>query len=1107
MNAVFIGQGSFPAGCLVGMVGLEMSDSRTPEEVLLPWSAVACLCYSLVAAVSVAAALLSGSVGPKWERPDPQELWHARAAILLVFSGVVMEMCFLVSSSMSMKLMGSGVSSKLRLHGVGDSLLTLTEYSLKIFTGMYTWWRSGALIHVDTLAIGGPRPVYFTRFAQWSVEVPILVLIGNRAFLNNCSTREMLVRSGPSLLATFLYVWASWLMEVTPSVSVRWPMLFLSLSGFVFVGIDQIVLACHHRHEDNFNLKLGMIIYQLSTFTIYSIVFLLGRFGTLNSFQEQCFYAYGDATLKTFQGAILAMIRNREDLGVIHSWWLATVVATEDLDNLVRRALVPVFSLDLQGRISAWNDSMEKLTGLALKEVHGRPLKEVACPESREGLQAAIDEVLATGVVAGRALGGAGDGKGCEGEVALGVPVVDACAVASRPFASLVEISIPISSGTAAKGPATRQLAMSLVPKSTGTGQLAGIMAIGQDLSEVAELKITQEKKTALMALLSHEIRSPLHGIMGLTMALMSTEAGKSMERQLGMVKGCAARLLDLVTNVMDLAQHEKRKRDGRPAPRPTAPVNFAAIVDEVITLMSMAVDKMNTPLLRPSVRLINNVANMQVALIPGDPHKCTQLVYNLVTNACKFTERGFVSISVRHLPEAKRLEIDVADSGSGISEEGLKRIFQPFEQEQHGDRRSFQGIGLGLAVCQDIAELHGGEIRVRSQVGHGSTFTISLFCDGTLGFGQPCSGCNTSVPVQGPGQTVDSSPARAAIQPPQEVAAVDSNMPFVLSVDDDEVNQEVIRNALSDVCTIVCAMDGKQAIKCMKDCVQAKQRLPDVVLLDIQMPGMSGFEVCEEIRKSFECCHHKLPIIMVSARSPTDQTAIESFDKGATDFLSKPFNVEVLKRKVQVALQLKQQCGGSSITPSVAEEASERVRAAGAQAILAEEKAELAERKSLLAERKSQELQEHLEHVQRQLEEALARQAILPVEPISQPLPVTAVVAQPRGHAGGRFHKAAVPLARHLVGTGAVVRILVSRLEILNRIARECRGLLAMPASQAFLQEKPDYDDDEQWEENAGLGGHLKGYTALAKVIKSQLEMMEQVSAQSCDLAKLTRI
>lgn len=128
--------------------------------------------------------------------------------------------------------------------------------------------------------------------------------------------------------------------------------------------------------------------------------------------------------------------------------------------------------------------------------------------------------------------------------------------------------------------------------------------------------------------------------------------------------------------------------------------------------------------------------------------------------------------------------------------------------------------------------------------------------------------------------------------------------MPLVLSVDDDEVNQEVVKVALDGLCDVYCAMDGSQAVKFLEERQAQNLPLPDTVLLDIQMPGMSGFEVCEEMRQRFEANHCKMPIVMISAKVPQDDTALKGFRTGMTDFVPKPFNTEVLRKKMQVVLQ-----------------------------------------------------------------------------------------------------------------------------------------------------------------------------------------------------------
>eukprot|EP00928_Gymnodinium_smaydae_P007811 TRINITY_DN12796_c0_g3_i1.p1 TRINITY_DN12796_c0_g3~~TRINITY_DN12796_c0_g3_i1.p1 ORF type:complete len:613 (+),score=95.71 TRINITY_DN12796_c0_g3_i1:157-1839(+) len=335
--------------------------------------------------------------------------------------------------------------------------------------------------------------------------------------------------------------------------------------------------------------------------------------------------------------------------------------------------------------------------------------------------------------------------------------------------------------------------------------------------------------------------------------------------------------------------------------------------------MIGNSVDKTNKPLLKPGTRLMNSGVGTEVPLVRGDAHKCTQLIYNLLTNACKFTERGSITVSFRHLPPEKRLEVDVTDTGKGISEAGQKRIFQPFEQEMRGDCRSFQGIGLGLAVCKEIAELHQGSLKVKSVVGQGSTFTLSLPCDGELGFVKVLGESAGKDGTQDAASVSKCTPVirkeeRSADEVQSHIEALEfKTKPVVLSVDDDEVNQEVIKNALRDICEVKCAMSGAETLEFFDISVKTKTPFPALVLLDIQMPGMTGFEVCAKIRATYEKSLSKLPVTMVSAKSPSDTAALDSFDSGCTDFVPKPFNTHLLRKKVIAALKMRE----SGVHPS----------------------------------------------------------------------------------------------------------------------------------------------------------------------------------------------
>ncbi|CAE8587047.1 unnamed protein product [Polarella glacialis] len=828
---------------------------------LLPWSAKLCLAHSFIIVVSMMAVWFSGETPLRWTEPDPEANWHARTAVLLIFSAALAELCFLASNSVTVEIVDENMQSQMRLHGTGDSILTLGEYAAKFWCGTYLWYYEGGIIHTDQLAWGGPRPVYLGRFAQWSIAVPILVLISNR--------------SAPALLLSALYVWSCWLMEVTTNPAGRWFLLVMTLLGFVFVSLDQACLALQFHYVSTYRAKVFMIVYQFVTFTMYAAAFLMGRFGLVGCLAEQQFYAYADATIKVFQGAILAMIRNFEDLRHLRHWWLEAVSAKDDFERLVKAACVPVFSLDKDGLITKWNENMIRITGVTCEDALGKQLEHFLGADSREAFQTLLHDSL---------------NPAEKNTITLG--------------SNMLELNMTCVAGS-------RALMMNIIPQVTQEGKIHGLVGIGQDITEICELKAVEAKKTQLMSVVSHELRSPLHGMIGLT-GMMVESAAEGQKRQLQMVRACATRLLELVTNVMDLTEAEKRKQAGAPKKAPSAPVNFAEIAEEAVVMTSLAVDKANKSLVHSAVTLVNEITKMkELPVVLGDPYKCTQLIYNLLTNSCKFTSHGSVTIRARHMKAINRLEIDVVDTGVGIPEDAQKRIFKPFEQEHshRGDARNFQGVGLGLAVCLEIIQQHNAQIRVHSKVGQGSTFTLSFACEPTETFqltDKP-SLSEEIVMARKDKESVTLSEIAVSNAASQAVSIAGSpRRPVVLSVDDDQVNQEVIKVALQEHYEIVIAMSGEEALDYLGQCKSNGTDFPDIVLLDIQMPGLTGFAVCTEIREKFEKSKGKLPVIMVSAKAPALQSAIESFQTGSSDFIPKPFDVSFLRHKVDVAIRIK---------------------------------------------------------------------------------------------------------------------------------------------------------------------------------------------------------
>ena len=593
-----------------------------------------------------------------------------------------------------------------------------------------------------------------------------------------------------------------------------------------------------------------------------------------------------------------------------------------------------------------------------------------------------------------------------------------------------------------------------------GTGAIVRMVAVGQDLTEVIKFKAVEERKNRFMAVVSHELRSPLHGITGLVTSLIaaaeadaekeeqrtipesgrascvgaagvravatsreSSAAGSSRDsfiKPLKMIKSCSERLLQLVITIMDMSAMAAENRaaaaaatsgkgQGQMVRRKALKrerVDLVAIVEEVCVLVGSATSKTMEPLLGKDVELLNGVvapdspqswnenrsqmrentgcdeANCRHSglVIEGDSHAITQVLFNLITNACKFCRRGTIQVTVRRRiakgnqktgqgrrlqnkdnkgmsTQGDRVEIDVKDTGIGISRRSLKRIFEPFEQEVNADSRSFEGIGLGLAVSREVVRRHGGDIRVRSVVGRGSTFTVSLpthlpdtlrtvssFAvlphrsskdnnddddedeadeegvpdekdeeeegsvseyheDDDVGVkvretsAQPSVAQRTKAVVVSPFLTGSTTavegkkdlrrrhPSMIAHSALSQKSSPVKMKPLLLSVDDDAVNQEVVKRALQgEDYDVVQAMNG---FECLDFFRKNPTRLPDAVLLDVMMPGLDGFEVCSQLRSPegpFSLGPSELPIIMLSAREPVPSSIIQGLLSGSND-------------------------------------------------------------------------------------------------------------------------------------------------------------------------------------------------------------------------------
>jgi signal transduction histidine kinase len=369
-----------------------------------------------------------------------------------------------------------------------------------------------------------------------------------------------------------------------------------------------------------------------------------------------------------------------------------------------------------------------------------------------------------------------------------------------------------------------------------------------------AQAEEANEAKTEFLASMSHEVRTPLNGILGYTDLLLDDSAlTEHQRRHLDRIQSAGAALLTVVNDVLDFSKIEAGQIDLDA--RAFAP---AALIDNAASIVKGLAEKKR---LTMTVELPGNLPERLI----GDQDRIRQVLLNLLNNAVKFTAVGGVTLRVectRRADETCILRFSVTDTGIGIAPEMLNRLFQRFSQVDGSISREFGGTGLGLAISKRLVQLMGGEIGVESERGRGSTFWFSI-----------------SLPLAEQGTQIESTIARGS----------SSNRAVrILLVEDNEINQEIacaVLKAAGHHLDVVS--DGAAAIAA----VQA--RAYDLVLMDVQMPGMDGMTATKHIR-ALRHPAHLLPIVAMTANVLPQQ--ISRFrEAGMDDHIGKPFKREEL--------------------------------------------------------------------------------------------------------------------------------------------------------------------------------------------------------------------
>jgi two-component system sensor histidine kinase ChiS len=397
------------------------------------------------------------------------------------------------------------------------------------------------------------------------------------------------------------------------------------------------------------------------------------------------------------------------------------------------------------------------------------------------------------------------------------------------------------------------------------------------------------EAKNQIMANTSHELRTPLHGIINLADLIRIGASGPvspQAVQDLEMIINSASRLNSLVNDILDFSKLQKQQLEIQ-----HKPVDLFQVAENSLALLK--------PLHREKPIDLQNELTKDLPLVDGDEDRIQQILLNLLGNALKFTESGEVRLSA--VIQDGWIELAVADTGIGIPQDKQERIFDAFEQGDASTERTHGGTGLGLSVAKQLVELHGGRIWLESVVGQGSVFRFTLPCSSASEQERTepvvSKKVNTTKALPVAVATVPVVEEETGSEPNVDLLVDDPSEVTILVVDDEPINRQVLRNQLEMVgYRVEVAIDGLQGLKLLE------KLNPQVILLDVMMPRLSGYQTCYRIRQKYSAS--ELPIILLTAKDQPEDT-VRGFQHGANDYLTKPFSREELLIRVQFHLKL----------------------------------------------------------------------------------------------------------------------------------------------------------------------------------------------------------
>ena len=403
--------------------------------------------------------------------------------------------------------------------------------------------------------------------------------------------------------------------------------------------------------------------------------------------------------------------------------------------------------------------------------------------------------------------------------------------------------------------------------------------------------------KSRFFANISHEFRTPLTLILGPLRDMLDEAFAPlpdAQRAQLSLMQRNGQRLLRLINELLDLSRLEA----GR--------LNLRARRANLVPLVKATAQAFASLAHRKKITLQVDAPREEI-MLHFEPEKIEKVIYNLLSNAFKFTpEHGTVEVCIQEDKTGGHVEVVVRDTGRGIPIEALPFIFDRFHQVDTSSTREHEGTGIGLALTRELVTLHGGTVRVESEVGAGSTFTVRLpngrahLSDQAIADAEASAETSEALNERGPAAILDASPASenalyagnspAAGSPPEDA-------PVILIVEDNEDMRAYLRSHLAADYRIVEAPNGVEGLE------QARTLKPSLVLSDVMMPRMDGYDLCQAIKS--DATLHDIPVVLLTAKAD-EESRIEGLKTGADDYLYKPFHAKALRVRVENLIEIR---------------------------------------------------------------------------------------------------------------------------------------------------------------------------------------------------------